>query len=838
MNSPYALLPIGIVLLLLYLLSLLLSRLSIIQTKSHRQFWNIILLIAFLSTALMGLILAVQVNYKLNIPFVKELLKWHVNFGIGMTMIAFFHFLWHGDYYLKLFKGKSVHRITDEIQQEEIVTGSQPAMKIGFTRLIPAFSLGFTALITQIILLREFLTVFYGNELVIGIVLSNWMIFTALGAGLGRNSIPRSNTRAFPGMALILLNILSILIVILLNVLRNVVFQPGSQAGIYQVLFTSAILMMPFCLLSGYLFTWLSVTSSQDFKMNMIHRIYAAESAGSVAGGIIVSFLLVYFLRSLQILGIILLINILVILLVRHIRGSFRAKWILISIGIVCIVLIYGLNLDRIIKKQLYPNQELVYLRDTPYGNLTITKSAEQLNFYENSSLLFVTNDATANEEDVHYAMIQHPDPENILLVSGGISGTIPEILKYDVKDIDYVELNPWIIKLGKTWTGIPDEERVNIIIKDPRIYLKESQKKYDVLLMNLPEPKTAQINRYYTLEFFSLLKQHMLPGSVLSLSLPSTVNYLSDESNQLNSVIHNTLKKVFKNVLIVPGNKNYLLASDINMNIDIPELIEQKGINNIYVNQYYLDVLSLSERSNLIMQQLDPDAPVNKDFKPVCYFQHLKYWMSQFNINYWIPLGFILIIFLLSMIWLKPVLLGIYAGGFAGSSIELLLIMTFQILYGYVYHYTGIIITVFMSGLAIGSLYREKIMKTSIGAFMSLQLVIILFATLLPLIFLLLNRIILPTVLLHSIFAFLTLIISVVTGMQFSLGSSILKEKLPARAANLYSSDLLGAAFGALLLSVFMIPVLGIFISSLLVALLNLISVAINFINRKAYIN
>jgi predicted membrane-bound spermidine synthase len=73
---------------------------------------------------------------------------------------------------------------------------------------------------------------------------------------------------------------------------------------------------------------------------------------------------------------------------------------------------------------------------------------------------------------------------------------------------------------------------------------------------------------------------------------------------------------------------------------------------------------------------------------------------------------------------------------------------------------------------------------------------------------------------------------------MQFSLGSSILKEKLPARAANLYSSDLLGAAFGALLLSVFMIPVLGIFISSLLVALLNLISVAINFINRKAYIN
>jgi hypothetical protein len=287
-----------------------------------------------------------------------------------------------------------------------------------------------------------------------------------------------------------------------------------------------------------------------------------------------------------------------------------------------------------------------------------------------------------------------------------------------------------------------------------------------------------------------------------------------------------------------VPGNKNYLLASDIILNIDIPKLIEQKGINNIYVNEYYLDAWSLSERSNLIMQQLDPKAPVNMDFKPVCYFQHLKYWMSQYNINYWIPLGFILIFFLLSMIWLNPVLLGIYAGGFAGSSVELLLIMTFQILYGYVYHYTGIIITVFMSGLAIGALYREKILKTSIGMFMSLQLVIILYATVLPLIFMLLNQVVLPAVLLHSIFAVLTLIISIVTGMQFSLGSSILTEKLPVRAAHLYSSDLLGSAFGVLLLSVFMIPVLGIFVSSLLVALLNLISVSVTFINRRAYMN
>jgi spermidine synthase len=837
MNSPYALLPIGIITLLFYLLSLILTKLSVIQTKSHRRFWNIILLLTFLSTALMGLILAVQVNYKLNISFIKDLLKWHVNFGIGMTMVGIFHLLWHLDYYLQLFKRRPVSAVTKDLYAEAD-SGTLPAAKIGFTQLLPAFSLGFTTLVTQIVLLRESLTVFYGNELVIGIVLTNWMVLTALGAAAGRKIAAKGNMKAFPAKALLILNLLSILIIVLLNVLRNIVFPPGSQVGIYEVLFTSAVLMMPFCLLSGFLFTFLAGTFTKEFRTNMIHKTYSAESAGSVAGGIIVSFILVYFLKSLQILGFFLVINIIIILVMHRFRGTSRSEWILIVTGIGCLFLIFGLNLDKIIKARLFPNQELIYLRDTPYGNLAITKSAEQLNFYENASPLFASNDIASVEEDVHYAMVQHPDPESVLLISGGISGTIPEILKYKVSSIDYVEINPWINKIGRQWLHLSGEDSVNSIVKDPKIFLKETTKKYDVILMNLPEPKTAQLNRYYTLEFFTSLKQHMLTGSFLSLSLPSTINYMSYEANQLNSVIFNTLARVFKYVLIIPGNRNYLIASDSQPDIDIPALIEKKHINTVYVNQYYLDTESLKERSDLIMQQIQPDTSINKDFKPVCYFEHLKYWMSQFNVNYWIPLGLILVIFLISMLLLKPLLLGIYSGGFAGSSIELLLILTFQILYGYVYLYTGIIITVFMSGLALGALYREKIIRTSIMSFISLQFVIIIYACLLPLVIILLNRMIIPAILLHFIFVILTLIISVATGMQFSLGSTILKEQPTERASKLYSSDLLGSAFGALLFSVFLMPLLGIFMSALLVALLNLISVTITFVNRRAYMN
>jgi hypothetical protein len=108
--------------------------------------------------------------------------------------------------------------------------------------------------------------------------------------------------------------------------------------------------MMPFCLLSGFLFTFLAGTFTKEFRTNMIHKTYSAESAGSVAGGIIVSFILVYFLKSLQILGFFLIVNIIIILIMRRFRGASRSEWILIMTGLVSLILIYGLNLDKLIQ--------------------------------------------------------------------------------------------------------------------------------------------------------------------------------------------------------------------------------------------------------------------------------------------------------------------------------------------------------------------------------------------------------------------------------------------------------------------------------------------------------
>ena len=834
MNIPYALLPIGILAVILYLASLLLSRFNLIRKKTHRQIWNVILLTTFLVTAVLGLILAVQVNYRIEVPWIKELLVWHVNFGIGMAFAGIFHVLWHLTYFSQLLKLPVPARDKGGDEQDFAHGGR---MKNN-SDLIPVISLGLTAMITQIILLREFISAFYGNELIIGIILANWLILTGLGARSGRIQVGLiKENEGIQGLMLLVLSVLAILAVIVINAFKNKVFPPGVVPGPYQILFVTFILLAPFCLLSGYMFTFFSSWLSAKNRSNIIFNVYAAESAGSLTGGILFSFILVYFFNSLQVLGIVLVLNLLVAFLIGEIRKQLRLKWLWLITGILFLAGIYLFDANRFFKEYMYPNQELVYLKETPYGSLAVSKTAEQLNFFENTSLLFSTGDPVFSEETVHYALSQLDNIENVLLVSGGLSGTLPEILKHDIKQVDYIEQNPGIIKVGREYTDDLNHEVIHTVEGDPRLYLKKTETLYDAILMVISEPSTLQQNRFYTKEFFTLAYGKLKPGGVLSLSLPSTTNYVSTEANNLNSVIYNTLKTVFKHVLIVPGNRNYFIGADKQLNLNIPQLIADKEIENVYVNQYFIDYTILQERCEMITGQLDEYAEINRDFRPVCFLQQLKFWLSRYNINFWFPLAIIVLIFLMLMWRIRPVTLGLFAGGFAGTGMELVIILAFQIIYGYVYQYIGIIIGVFMAGLAFGALYGVKWFGKTIKSLLAVQGIIVVYACAVPFILIALHRTGIPAVLLHSVMLILTFIIAVLIGMLFAKGSVILKSGIARKASDLYSYDLYGSALGSLLISVLLIPLLGFIGTALVVAGVNFIALLVVLANRKSYI-
>jgi hypothetical protein len=127
----------------------------------------------------------------------------------------------------------------------------------------------------------------------------------------------------------------------------------------------------------------------------------------------------------------------------------------------------------------------------------------------------------------------------------------------------------------------------------------------------------------------------------VLSFGIASPPNYLNQEAVDLNSSLLATLKKVFQNVIILPGEQNYFLASDAPLTINIAEAVQFRGIENRYVNSYYIDDALLKMRSETILSALNPAAEINQNLEPVSYNQQLAYWLSQFNGRYWLLVCF-----------------------------------------------------------------------------------------------------------------------------------------------------------------------------------------------------
>ena len=237
--------------------------------------------------------MVIKINYKLEMSFYEQLVGYHVSFGIGMAVIGFFHFWWHLNYYLQLFK---VEKIKESRHQFRIENDLDPQIL-----KISAFMLGSTTVIAQILLLREFLTVFSGNELVIGLVLANWMVLTGIGAYLGKYPLRIKKATSFLISGILILSILPFITTVLINYLKNIVFPIGAMISMLQIFFASFLLLIPFCLLSGFLFTFIVQYYSEIRDKNETGSVYGYESVGSMAGGLLSGLLFILSFRRLKV---------------------------------------------------------------------------------------------------------------------------------------------------------------------------------------------------------------------------------------------------------------------------------------------------------------------------------------------------------------------------------------------------------------------------------------------------------------------------------------------------------------------------------------------------------
>jgi len=826
MNTVYPFWTITIFVVLLYAMSFAFSRIGLISKLNHRKFWNMLLLLTFLATALLGLFMVLKINYKLQFPFYEKLVAWHVEFGIGMAIIAIFHFLWHLRYYIQLFHPEK--QVKKQLRPEPENDLDEKRLKLS------AFLLGSTSIIAQVILLREFLSVFSGNELVIGLVMANWMILTGLGAWLGKFSLRVRSSFSVVFTGLLLLSVFPFATAFLINFLKNIVFPVGALIGVFQIFFSSLILLTPFCLISGFLFTFIAKSFSEIRRQNEAGTVYGFESVGSVVGGLLSGLLFVSVLSSFESLLVLCILNGVILFLISIQSKKKAVVWLPLAVAGAAFVLLF-FHPEKRIRSFLYPNQQIEVSKDSPHGNIVITRREKMWSVYQNNNLLFDSENFMLNEEAVHFAMLQHSNPTKVLLVSGGLSGQIAELKKYKTEQIDYVEDNRWLLALMKDSLAKITDESISVQATDPLRFIRQSQQKYDVAILNLQNPSTMQANRFFSLEFYQLLKQKLSADGLLSFGISSPPNYLNQEAVDLNSTLFVTLKKVFQHVLILPGEQNHFLASDAPLASNIAERVRAKGIETRYVNSYYIDDALLRSRSETILSALNAGVQPNQNLKPVSYFQQLAYWLSLFKTSYWlVGLGAaaLLLFFFLSGNTASRTM---FVTGFSASGMEVLLLFGLQVFFGNIYLLTSFVFAGFMLGLGPGSFFGKQFQEKNLLALT--QTAIAVFAAVAGLSLFSGGMAKLPEVIVYALFLLATVLISGLTGFQFAQSSQIQRGNFAETSGKTYSFDLIGSAFGALAVSIFLVPKLGIVGSVWTLAGVNLIFAGWLFLKTKVRI-
>jgi spermidine synthase len=575
---------------------------------------------------------------------------------------------------------------------------------------------------TQLALMRELLGAFSGNEMVLGVVLGLWLLLMGIGAALGRTS--EKLRHPFTALALIqtLLALLPLAQVFLLRALRNVVFIRGAEVGVTETVGAAFVLLLPYCLAAGYGLTLACVILGRDQGPAGIGRAYIADGIGSVLGGVLFSFVLVRSVDHIAILIFPALLNLfLAAFLGLRVRGwmldvgcsTFPSRLLaafslLVGLGLIGAALLT--DLDSLSTRLQYPHQKILARANSPYGKLIVTESDGQFDFIENGIPIASTRDDQRVEETVHYAMAQRAHARHVLLVSGGISGTAREILKYGVEAVDYVELDPLILELGKRYlpANLADG-RIRVINADGRLFLRQTREQYDVVIVDVPAPATAQLNRFYTLEFLAEVKRVLAKDGVVCFALGRYENYVSPELARMWASASRAAHQSFRNVLAIPGGRVFFLASDGLLSPDVAALLDQRHLQTRLMNRHYLEATLTAHRMAALANAVSQPAAMNRDFSPILYYYHLRHWMSQFEVRFGVIQAGLVLLLGFYLVRLRGSAFVLFASGFAASALEVVLLLAFQVLCGSVYHQVGIIVTVFMAGLALGAAMASR---------------------------------------------------------------------------------------------------------------------------------
>lgn len=725
------------------------------------------------------------------------------------------------------------------------------------------FTLGLFAMSAQPLLFREFVSSFESNDMAVSIFFGSWFLWIALTAWI-ITKWPKLAEKLSKNIEILLFAYIPafILQMLLITHARELIgIEAYALFPLKSMLALSIPVNAPVSCVTGFLFPSACRQLEEDREIP-VSSVYVLECLGSFIGGLGVTFLLFLTVNSIMIFFIMSFFVTLSIFFVRITRspdldasGGFpkAGRLTAVLLPIIFLLCIIG-RLDREISNYMHILKWSKLLPLETFEGDFQTAQAEYLYGIYDDQWMAVREGSVCETIPDHESagitaavnLCQNPDAKKILIVGSGI-GLCGELLRIpQINHITWAHYDSEYIQ--KIDNYIPEnlkirDKRLHRVAGDIRSYLKEKKNFYDIAILNLPDAVSSVLNRYFTIQFYHLVKNSMTENGILGVKISGGENVMGAELACLGASVKTTLGKVFSKLVIKPGEDTWFIASDSKSITGNPEILEKKfagikGASAIFPPKALFSIYLPDREAKAFKKYDSTDIAdtflTNYDSRPLVYLFGLLFASKQSGFTLtefiqpfllagiWVFIFPVLVFLLLwiSRIWLISdnkkdaggifeSLFLIFTAGFVSISAVIVLMYLYQTRFGSLYLHVGLIASVFMAGLFVGGasarrfLLRNKMRSESLFFWIILSHVLILIV---------IAYLQLPHWE-HSTFVSAFALLGICGGAYFPITADRLDKsgfQSGVAGSKLESSDHIGATMGAFTAGIVMVPALG----------------------------
>ncbi len=203
-----------------------------------------------------------------------------------------------------------------------------------------------------------------------------------------------------------------------------------------------------------------------------------------------------------------------------------RQVWVVWGAALVAstIALVYSERMLTAVEASLFED-DVILSESTPYQQITLTRFRDRTRLFLDYSIQFDTLDEYRYHEAlVHPAMALAPRRDNVLILGGGDGMAAREVLHHDgVTAITLVDLDARVTTLFRDRDdlaalndGALRDPRLTIVTADAWKFAETAEQVFDVVIVDLPDPKSIALSKLYTQEFYALLADRISSHGVI----------------------------------------------------------------------------------------------------------------------------------------------------------------------------------------------------------------------------------------------------------------------------------------------------------------------------------